>query len=89
METRERALCRVRIALTSISTGAILSLPCSGRREVRRDCDQPAPSTGTDISPVSESGNREPLLSMSHQRACSRTAVDVTLLPLAFTLVEK
>lgn len=42
-----------------------------------------------DIPPVSKSGNQEPLLSMSHQRACLRTAVDVSVLPQALTRVEK
>lgn len=32
------------------------------------------------------SGNQKLCLSMSHQRACLRTAVDVSALPQAFTL---
>lgn len=54
-----------------------------------RDCDLPPPNRTTDISPVSESGNRELPLSMSHQRACLRTAVDVSTLPQALTLAEE
>lgn len=54
-----------------------------------RGTDQPLLSAGADISPVSESGIRELLLSMSHQRACLRTAVDVSVMPQALTLVGK
>lgn len=52
-------------------------------------CDQPLSRADADISPVSESGNRELQLSMSHQSACLRTAVDVSALPQPLTLVEE
>lgn len=80
----------VKIALTSINTTAISSVLRSGRRQQQRDWDhQPLLSASADISPVSGSGNWELSLSMSHQRACLRTAVDVSALPKALTLVEK
>lgn len=43
----------------------------------------------SDISLVSESGNQELPLSVSHQRARLRTAVDVSALPQALTLLTR